>query len=86
MTVHIGIEPELEARLAARARQTGQSLEELIREILKREAAATDSSASSIRAGQDKAKAFRAWAESFPSDLPVLTLENVSREAIYRRD
>jgi len=36
--------------------------------------------------GSEKAKAFRAWANSFPSDLPVLSLEDVSRESIYRRD
>jgi hypothetical protein len=36
--------------------------------------------------GAEKARAFRVWAKSFPSDLPVLSLEDVSRESIYRQD
>jgi len=34
----------------------------------------------------EKAKAVRAWANSFPPDVPVLSLEDVSRESVYRRD
>jgi hypothetical protein len=36
--------------------------------------------------GVEKAKALRAWANSFPDDLPVLSLDDVSRENIYGRD
>jgi hypothetical protein len=84
MTVSVNISPELEARLTARARSTGRSVESLIQDVIEREAA---SSASSCEAtGSEKARAFHRWAKSFPADLPILSLESVSRESIYQRD
>ncbi len=86
MTVSISIRPALEDRLAARARATGRSLEDLIQTILEREAALVEANGSSELTGAEKAKAFHEWANSFPANLPVLSLENVSREQIYQRD
>ena len=86
MTVSISIRPALEDRLAARARATGRSLEDLIQTILEREAALVEANGSSELTGAEKAKAFHEWANSFPANLRVLSLENVSREQIYQRD
>ena len=86
MTVNLNIKPGIEARLVARARAIGLSLERFIENVLEREATASVTNGSPSLTGGEKAKAFRSWAKSFPADLPVLSLEEVSRESIYRRD
>jgi len=86
MTVNLNIKPGLEERLLARARAIGLPLEHFIENVLEREATAATTNGSPVLTGGEKAKAFRAWANSFPTDLPVLSLEDVSRESIYRRD
>ena len=86
MTVSISIRPALEDRLAARARSTGQSLEDFIQAVLEREATLPGNNGSSELTGAEKARAFHEWTKSFPPNLPVLSLENVSREQIYQRD
>jgi hypothetical protein len=86
MTVNLNIKPGLEARLVARARAIGLSLERFIENVLEREATASGTNGSHSLPGGDKAKAFRGWANSFPAELPVLSLEDVSRESVCRRD
>jgi hypothetical protein len=80
--VTLTIKPSLEERLAARARATGQPLERFIEDLLECESAVTGANGSHTLTGSEKARAFRAWANSFPADLPILSLENVSRESI----
>ncbi len=80
MTVNIDVSHDLEARLVARARSIGQSLENYIHDVLEREAA------SGYLTGSEKAVAFRRRARGFPSELPLLSLENVSRDNIYPQD
>lgn len=86
MAVTLNIKPGLEQRLAARARAIGLPLERFVEDVLEREATASGSNGSHSLTGPEKAQAFRAWANSFPADLPVLSLEDVSRESIYHRD
>jgi hypothetical protein len=86
MTVNLNIKPDLEARLVAEARAAGQPLERFIEDVLERQTAAPDANGSHALAGSEKARAFRKWANSFPAGFPVLSLEDVSRESIYRRD
>ena len=86
MTVSVDIKPELEAQFAARASSVGQSLEDFLRCLLEREASVAETNGSSRLIGAQKARAFRAWAKSFPPDLPTLSLESISRENMYRRD
>ncbi|MCX6606938.1 MAG: hypothetical protein NTV52_25615 [Acidobacteria bacterium] len=87
MTISVAIKPELEARLAARARTSGQSLEGLIEGILEQEAGAFDSIASSPQlTGAERARAFRAWAKGFPASGATLGLDDVSRESFYERE
>lgn len=85
MTLSVEMKPDVEARLSARARATGQSLEAFIQRVLEREALATDANGSASLTGAQKAQAYRAWAKSFPPSLPSLSLEDVSREKIYHR-
>jgi hypothetical protein len=84
--MNLKIEPDVEAELVARALADGQSLEDFIRSFLEREAASSALNRASQISPSDRARAFRAWAESFPPDLPVLNLEDISRENIYGRD
>lgn len=86
MTISVAIKPELEARLAARARTTGQALEGLIQGILEQEAMAFDSTESHPLTGAEKARAFRAWAKGFPASGATLGLDDVSRESFYERE
>ncbi|MBY0505024.1 MAG: hypothetical protein K2X03_14015 [Bryobacteraceae bacterium] len=83
MTVNLQIRPDVEATLSARARSSGASLEVYIQQVLEREAALSPQAA--LTATQ-KANAFRVWAKGFPADLPQLSLEDISRDAMYRRD
>ena len=85
MVLNINIKPETEARLASRARSTGLSLEVFVQEILNRGAAAETLKSPEL-GGAEKAKAFRIWADSFPANVPVLSLDDLSRESMYRPD
>ena len=82
----IDIRPELEAKLAAHARAIGMPVQRFVEDVLEREARSATANAPPPLTGSEKAKAFRNWASSFPADLPVLTLHDVSRENLYRRD
>ena len=86
MTVNSNIKPGLEARLAARVRSIGLSLESFIENVPEREAASSGTNGSQSLTGGEKARAFRTWVSSFPADLPILSLEDVSRESVYRRN
>ncbi len=86
MTVSVDIKPELEERLVARAHSHGQSLEGFIQCLLENEAGAPEAKGSRMPTGVEKAAAFEAWAKSFPTNLPTLSLESISREKIYQRD
>lgn len=69
-----------------RARSYGQSLEGYIQQFLEHEATAPVATPPRELTGAEKAQAFEAWARSFPSNLPSLSLESISRENIYQRD
>lgn len=84
MTLTIDIQPDLEERLTTRPEAAGQTLETCIEQLLRRESDAPEPAKAMTPA--ERAAAFDAWTKSFPPDLPVLTLEDVSRENLYRRD
>jgi hypothetical protein len=88
MTVNLKIRPNVQALLAAKARAIGVPLENFLEDVLEREASRALDPRETPRpmAGPEKAQAFRRWAKSFPADLPVLSIEAVSRESIYRAD
>jgi hypothetical protein len=86
VTLHLNINPVIESRLVARARASGLPLEAFVEGVLEREATAPCTNGSQPLTGAEKAKAFREWASNFPPDLPVLSLDDVSRESVYRRD
>ncbi len=85
MTLTLEIPPETEANLTARAQAEGLALEQFLRNLLVREAAEPIPNVPQMT-GKEKAAALRAWANSFPPGLPVLSLEDMSREKMYERE
>lgn len=80
MSVTLNLNPDVEKDLAARAQARGISLSDYLQEMAAREAARLPVRAGST--GEERAKAFLEWAESFP-DTPPLSDEAISRESMY---
>ena len=79
MNVTLSLNPEIEKGLHIRARERGLSINDLLQEVVEREAALAAVPASS---GKEKADAFVKWADSFP-DTPALSDEAISRDSMY---
>ena len=80
MAVMLNFDPEIEESLMTLAQARGVSLSDYIQEIAAREAARLPVKTSIT--GEEKAKAFLEWAESFP-DTPPLSDEAISRASMY---
>lgn len=74
----LDLNPEVEANLIALAQRRGVSVDDILEEILVKE-----SSVTPVETGEDRARAFIAWADSFPDDAPPLSDEAISRENLY---
>jgi hypothetical protein len=81
MTITLELPPETEAILAAQAKARGLSLDAFLRTIITNQATAMEpaKSVEGPLTGRETARAFRAWASSFPDELPVLSFEGMSR-------
>lgn len=79
MNVTLSLNPEIEKVLQVRAHERGLSIEDLLQEVVEREAVLAAVPASS---GKEKARAFVEWADSFP-DTPPLSDEAISRASMY---
>jgi len=80
MTVTLNLNPDVEKGLMALARERGMSLSDYLQEIAAREAARV--SIRTNATGEEKARDFLEWAESFP-DTPPLSDEAISRASMY---
>jgi hypothetical protein len=80
MSVTLNLNPEVEKGLLALAQERGVSLSDYLQEIAAREVARRPAKASST--GEEKAREFLAWADSFP-DTPPLSDEAISRASMY---
>ena len=80
MTVTLNLSPEVEKGLIALAEARGLSLSEYLQEIAMREAARSE--AMTAASGEEKARAFLEWVESFPDTLP-LSDDAISRASMY---
>jgi hypothetical protein len=80
MSVMLNLDPDVEKSLAAQAQARGISLGDYLQEIAVREAARLPTKAGST--GEERAKAFLEWVESFP-DTPPLSDEAISRASMY---
>jgi hypothetical protein len=85
MTLTLEIPPETAASQIARAQADGLPLDQFLRDLLVRVAAEPFPDERPLT-GKEKAVAFRAWASSSPRGLPVLSLEDISRERMYQWD
>jgi hypothetical protein len=80
MSVTLNLNPEVEKGLMTLAKERGVSLSDYLQEIAAREAARLPAKERST--GEERAKAFLEWAESFP-DTPSLSDETISRASMY---
>jgi hypothetical protein len=82
VTLILKLEPDVEAGLVALASAKGLPLDLYVGSLLKQFAAPTSSAQMTP---EQKAAAFEQLIEGFP-EMPVLSDEAMSRDAIYRRD
>ena len=80
MSVTLNLNPEVEKGLTALAVARGLSLSEYLQELATREAAGRQTEA--LATGDERAKAFIEWADSFP-DTPPLSDDAISRASMY---
>jgi hypothetical protein len=84
MTLTIELPPELERRLAEEAARHGQAPAEFVRAVVEEKlAVAPHTSGAKLANPQERARAFREWAESHSRDTPLLSEEAIRRESIY---
>ena len=81
MTIILNLEPNVEAGLLALASAKGLPLDLYVRSLLEQFAAPTNSTEMTP---ERKAAAFEELIEGLP-EMPVLSDEAMSRDAIYRR-
>lgn len=79
MTLTIPLTPDEERKLIETAKAEGLTPEEIVRQAIQPVLLATP-----VESRRAKAAAIRKWADSFPADLPVLSLEDLSRESFYK--
>ncbi|MBM3792503.1 MAG: hypothetical protein FJW31_00230 [Acidobacteria bacterium] len=75
----LNVNPEIEANLIAIARRRGLSMDAFLEEMVAQELGM----AGPVESGEDKARAFMEWADSFPDDAPPLSDEAISRDNLY---
>jgi hypothetical protein len=79
MSITLSLKPETEKALQIRASERGVSLDQLLSELVDREAALAPTPPLS---GPDKAQAFLEWADSF-SETPLLSDAAISRDHLH---
>lgn len=81
MTITLEIAPEAEARVAEKAERLGLSVKEYAQHLLEHDS--TPEPVFNQLSPEERAERFLQWAESHRRDTPLLTDEEISREAIY---
>ena len=80
MSIMINLKPEVEAGLLKRAAASGMTVEDYVQSIVGPAVLPEDKSGLT---GEQKAEAFRKWADSQSRDTPLLSDYAVSRESVY---
>ena len=85
MTLTIDVGPEQEARLLEEAARQGLDARDYVRRIIESHLPLRTGSPpfNTTATPEERARAFRAWAESQRLDTPLLSDEAISRESIY---
>ncbi len=85
MSITVELKPEVEARLWGRAREQGVSLGAYLQIVIEQALMPVNQKEEPTAppSPQERAKAFRAWAESHSTETPLLSDFAVSRENIY---
>ena len=82
MTITLEVTSLTAKRMEKEAQQAGVSLEEYAQQIVEQ---ASPAPARTEMTAQQRAARFLRWAGSHPQDTPLLTEEEISREALYGR-
>ena len=80
MTIPLNLKPDVEKGLMTLAQERGVSLSDYLEEMAAKEAARVPVMAGAT--GEERAKAFLEWADSFP-DTPPLSDDDVSRAITF---
>ncbi len=83
MTIALEIAPEAEARIAEQAERLGLSVQEYAQRVVEQNA--VTGTAFPRLSPQQRAARFLQWAARHDPDTPLLTDEEISREALYGR-
>ena len=83
MTLTIRLTADEESRLREKAKAEGLTTEQVVRQAIQPLLNTAKPDRTEAKA---KAEAFRRWADSFPAGLPVLSLDDISREKLYGRE
>ena len=85
MSIQIELKPEVEAELKTRAERDGLPLSQYVQRILEQQVPVLPR--ESTLTPEERARAFRDWAENFPYRRSTpLSDDAISREAIYQRE
>lgn len=84
MAITLTLKPEIEARLIARAKAEGMSIEELLESTVNWLLSSSESHPDLPRSSEEKAQQFLQWVENHVTQAPPLSDEAVGRESIYR--
>jgi hypothetical protein len=86
MTLKIDLSSEQEALLIQEAARHGVEASEYVRRMIERQLSNQEGgqSVGAPITPEERARAFRAWAESHDRNTPLLTEEAISRESIYQ--
>lgn len=85
MTLTIDLGPEQEARLLQEAARQGLDARDYVRRLIESHLPphSVAPPLTTTASPQERARAFRAWAESHRRDTPLLSDDAISRESIY---
>lgn len=79
MSFPLEVEPDVAAKIAAKAQAKGVTVDDYLRALLEDETALTTTPTTP----EEKARVFREWAASHDPNTPLLSDDAISRETIY---
>ncbi len=81
MPTMLEVEPEVDSKIQARARERGVSVDVYLRELIDQKG--TESESSNGLSSQERVRMLREWASGHSRDKSVLSENVISRESIY---
>jgi hypothetical protein len=76
------VDPEVALKIQARARERGVPIDVYLRQLLEKEAGASEK--RNVLSSQERVRLLREWASGHSTNTPLLSDDALSRESIYR--